>query len=102
MNKLILISVPLILCLYSVHSFDNELDFTKNTNKISLKLLNVLPQNQNHFFSPLSITYSLYVLLNGADDLTEAELKTLLNIGSNGKKTLIRLYLKNTTKCLSL
>ena len=83
--KLFSIIFVLFLNQISVNCNENQLNLIEKSNRLSLKLLNVLPQNQNNFYSPLSITYSLYLLLNGADTQTEAELKNLLNIGSNGK-----------------
>ena len=59
-------------------------DIIENNNRLSLKLLNVLPQNDNNFYSPLSITYSLYMLLNGAGGQTRTELLDLLGIDQQG------------------
>ncbi|CAG2110922.1 unnamed protein product, partial [Medioppia subpectinata] len=73
----ILTSIPTL-----IHSTDTS-EFTQQNNRFAFNLLNVLPLNQNHFFSPLSITHSLYMLLNGANGRTETELKALFNIHTN-------------------
>ncbi|CAG2105857.1 unnamed protein product, partial [Medioppia subpectinata] len=73
----ILTSIPTL-----IHSTDTS-EFTQQNNRFAFNLLNVLPLNQNHFFSPLSISHSLYMLLNGANGRTETELKALFNIHTN-------------------
>ncbi len=58
----------------------SQSNLTDSNNKLSIDLLNVFPKDSNNFFSPLSITSSLLMLLNGANGYTEKELKIVLSI----------------------
>ena len=79
MAKSILVIVIIYLFQSCIHS-----DLIESNNRLALNLLNVLPQNENNFYSPLGITYSLYMLLNGAQGSTRTELNNLLNIDQQG------------------
>lgn len=60
-----------------------ENNLINSSNRLAFDLLNILPKNENIFFSPLSITTVLLMLLNGANGITEKELKNILNIEQN-------------------
>ncbi|CAG2163525.1 unnamed protein product [Oppiella nova] len=78
-----------ILSLISVFSAINcdpkHNDLISINNKLALDLLNTFPSDGNNFFSPLSITTSILMVLNGANGVTEQELRQLCSIGDNAQ-----------------
>ena len=85
LNKIIFILIIFKTIVTLIQSLSDS-QFIQQNNRLALSLLNVLPQNQNNFYSPLSISYSLYMLLNGANGRTEEEIKNLFDVKQNGKK----------------
>ncbi|XP_054166890.1 uncharacterized protein LOC128964328 [Oppia nitens] len=84
MSKItIIFSIILSIAPTVIQSATELSKLSEQNNRLSLNLLNVLPQNQNNFYSPLSIQYSLYMLLNGANGRTDTEIKTLFGIKQN-------------------
>ena len=54
-------------------------------NDVAVTLLQTLGNEDNSFFSPLSLTTTLLTLLNGADGETDKELRRALDLKEDGK-----------------
>lgn len=57
-----------------------QLNVVNNSSSFAARLNNIMPENKNYNFSPLSLKYALAILANGADEQTSKEITTVLGI----------------------
>ena len=82
-EKLILILFSLII---TINCDEKGNDLIDINNRLALDLLNTFPTKGNNFFSPLSITTALLMVMNGANGVTEQEFRQLFNLNDKGMK----------------
>lgn len=78
--------MKLIICLFSIVFIGSVCpsQLSMNNNEFAVEMLQLISrEHENVFFSPISITTALKMLLPGARNTTKEELKTVLGIAEN-------------------
>ena len=62
----------------------NNNDLIQMNNRLALELLKTFPTDGNNFFSPLSITTALLMVMNGANGATQEEFRKFFKLNDQG------------------